>query len=169
FNQERVQVQTLTARTGGGDIHIGGFATYNPGFAFNVTVQGDDVRMRYPPGVSTSGNLDLKLVGNLNSSTLSGDVTITRFSLNQQFDLAAYLAKSARPQEAPRASPLNNVRFNVHVVSTPQLQVESSLAKVAWNADLRIRGTPNNPVLLGRINITEGTLDFNGANYRIDR
>src|SRR5581483_898454 len=35
FNQERVQVQTLTARTGGGDIHIGGFATYNPGFAFN--------------------------------------------------------------------------------------------------------------------------------------
>lgn len=169
FNEQRVQVQTLTARTGGGEVHIGGFATYNPGFAFNVTVQGNDIRMRYPQGVSTTGNLDLKLVGNLNSSTLSGDVTITRFSLNQQFDLANYLAKSVRPQEVPRASPLNNVRFNVHVVSTPQLQVESSLAKVAGNADLRIRGTPNNPVLLGRINITEGKLDFNGANYRIDR
>ncbi len=169
FNEQRVQVQSLTARTGGGDIRIGGFATYNPDFAFNVTVQGDDVRMRYPQGVSTTGNLDLKLVGNLNSSTLSGDVTITRFSLNQQFDLANYLAKSVRPQEAPPASPLNNVRFNLHVVSTPQLQVESSLAKVSGNADLRIRGTPNNPVLLGRISITEGSLDFNGATYRIDR
>jgi translocation and assembly module TamB len=169
FNEQRVQVQSLTARTGGGDIRIGGFATYNPGLAFNVTVRGDGIRMRYPQGVSTTGNLDLKLAGNLSSSMLSGDVTITRFSLNDQFDLASYLAKSIRPPETPRASPLNNVRFNIHVVSTPQLQVESSLAKVAGNADLRIRGTPNNPVLLGRINITEGTLDFNGANYRIDR
>jgi len=169
FNQERIQVQSLTARTGGGDIRIGGFATYSPSVAFNVTVQGDDVRMRYPPGVSTSGNLDLKLVGTLNSSTLSGDVTITRFSFNDQFDLGTYLTKTMRTPEAPRVSPLNNVRFNIHVLSTPQLQVQSTLAKVAGNADLRIRGTPTNPILLGHINITEGKLDFNGATYRIDR
>ena len=169
FNEQRIQVQDLTARTGGGDLRIGGFATYNPGFAFNVTVQGKDVRMRYPQGVSTTGNLDLKLVGTLNSSTLSGDVTITRFALNSQFDFATYLAKSSRPPEPPRSSPLNNVRFNIHVVSTPQLQVESSLAKVAGNADLRIRGTPTNPVLLGRINITDGRLNFNGSDYRLDR
>jgi translocation and assembly module TamB len=125
--------------------------------------------MRYPQGVSTSGNLDLKLAGTLNSSTLSGDVTITRFAFNSQFDFATYLSKSIRAPEAPRASPLNSVRFNVHVVSTPQLQVQSSLAKIAGNADLRIRGTPANPILLGHINITEGQLDFNGATYRIDR
>lgn len=169
FNEQRVQVQSLTARTGGGDIRIGGFASYNPGLAFNITVQGEDIRMRYPKGVSTSGNLDLKLVGTPNSSTLSGDVTITRFSFNNQFDVAEYLSKSIRPPEAPRISPLNNVRFNIHVVSTPQLQIESSLAKVAGNADLRIRGTPVNPILLGHINITEGQLEFNGATYRIDR
>jgi len=169
FNQERIQVQTLTARTGGGDIRIGGFATYYPGVAFNVTVKGDEIRMRYPQGVSTTANLDLKLIGNLSSSALSGDVVITRFSFNNQFDVATFLAKSSRVPEAPRASPLNNVHFNVHVISTPQLQVQSSLAKVAGNADLRVRGTPANPILLGRINLTEGQVEFNGATYRLDR
>jgi translocation and assembly module TamB len=169
FNEERIQVQSLTARTGGGDIRIGGFAAYYPGTSFNVTVQGEDVRMRYPQGVSTTANLNLKLIGNLNSSTLSGDVTITRFAFNNQFDIATFLAKANRPQETARVSPLNNVHFNLHVVSTPQLQVQSSLAKVAGNADLRVRGTPANPILLGRINITEGQVDFNGATYRIDR
>ncbi|HVZ17355.1 MAG TPA: translocation/assembly module TamB domain-containing protein, partial [Terriglobales bacterium] len=169
FNEERLQVQTLTAQTGGGDIRIGGFATYSPGVAFNVTVQGEGIRMRYPQGVSTTGNLDLKLVGTLNSSTLSGDVTITRFAFNNQFDIATFLAKAARPPEAPRVTPLNNVHFNLRVVSTPQLQVQSSLAKVAGNADLRVRGTPANPILLGHINLTEGQVEFNGATYRIDR
>ena len=169
FNEERIQIQSLTARTGGGDIRLGGFATYYPGIAFNITAQGEDVRMRYPQGVSTTGNLDLKLVGTLSGSTLSGDITITRFAFNTQFDVATFLAKANRPPEAPRASPLNNVRFNLHVVSTPQLQVQSSLAKLAGNADLRVRGTPSNPILLGRINLTEGQVDFNGATYRLDR
>jgi translocation and assembly module TamB len=169
FNEQRLQVQNLTARTGGGDIRIGGFATYNPRIAFSITAQGEDIRLRYPQGVSSTANLDLKLVGNLNSSVLSGDVTITRFSFNNQFDLAAMIAKTNRPPEAPRNSPLNNVRFNLHVVSTPQLQVQSSLAKVAGNADLQVRGTPGNPVVLGRINLTEGQMEFNGATYRIDR
>ncbi|HUN87401.1 MAG TPA: translocation/assembly module TamB domain-containing protein [Terriglobales bacterium] len=169
FNEERIQVQTLTARTGGGDIRIGGFATYDPSVAFNVTVQGSDIRMRYPQGVSTSGNLDLKLVGTLNSSTLSGDITITRFAFNEQFNLGSYLAKSVAGPPVPTTSPLNNVHFNLHVVSIPQLQVQSSLAKVAGTADLKVRGTPVTPVLLGHINITEGQIDFNGASYRIDR
>jgi translocation and assembly module TamB len=169
FNEERIQVQSLTARTGGGQIQIGGFATYNPRVAFNITAQGQDIRMRYPQGVSSTADLNLKLAGTLNSSTLSGDVTITRFAFNSQFDLATFMAKNNRPPEAPRASPLNNVHFNIHVTSTPQLQVQSSLAKVAGNADLQVRGTPSNPVVLGRINLTEGQFDFNGANYKLDR
>jgi translocation and assembly module TamB len=169
FNEERVQIQSLTARTGGGDIRIGGYATYSPRVAFAITAQGEDIRLRYPQGVSSTANLDLKLQGNLNSSVLSGDVTITRFSFNNQFDLATFIAKSNRPQESARVSPLNNVRFNLHVASTPQLQVQSSLAKVAGNADLEVRGTPANPIVLGRINVTEGQIDFNGATYRVDR
>lgn len=169
FSEDRVQVQSLTAHTGGGDIRIGGFVAYSPTLSFNLTAQGQDIRLRYPQGISSTANMDLKLTGSMSSATLSGDVTITRFGLNSQFDLANYLARSARPTEVPAASLLNNLHFNVHVTSTPELQVQSSLAKLAGNVDLRVRGTGVNPVLLGRVNVTEGQISFNGANYRLER
>jgi translocation and assembly module TamB len=169
FTEDRVQVQSLTAHTGGGDIRIGGFATYSPRLTFNLTAQGQDIRLRYPQGISSTADMDLKLTGSGSNATLSGDVTITRFGLNSQFDLANYLAKSNRPIETPGASLMNNLHFNVHVTSTPELQVQSSLAKLAGNVDLRLRGTGTNPVLLGRVNVTEGQVSFNGTNYRLER
>ena len=169
FSEDRVQVQSLNAHTGGGDIRIGGFVAYSPILSFNLTAQGQDIRLRYPQGISSTANMDLKLTGSMSNATLSGDVTITRFGLNSQFDLANYLARSTRPTEVPAASLLNNLHFNVHVTSTPELQVQSSLAKLAGNVDLRVRGTGTNPVLLGRVNVTEGQISFNGANYRLER
>lgn len=169
FTEDRVQVQSLTAHTGGGDINIGGFATYSPRLTFNLTAQGSDIRLRYPQGISSTANLDMKLTGTLSNATLSGDVTITRFGLNSQFDLANYVSRGTKPVEAPSDSLMNNLHLNVHVMSTPELQVQSSLAKLAGNVDLRVRGTGTNPVLLGRVNVTEGQISFNGTNYRLER
>jgi translocation and assembly module TamB len=169
FTEDRVQVQNLAAHTGGGDIQIGGYATYSPQLGFNLTATGQDIRMRYPRGVSSTANIDLKLTGTLNNSLLSGDVTVTRFGLNNQFDLADYLAKSNRPADTPHASPLNNLRLNVHVVSTPELQVQSSLAKLAGNVDLNVRGVASNPIVLGRVSASEGQLILNGQTYRLER
>lgn len=170
FNQDRAQIQKLVARTGGGMLDLGGFVSYDRGIAFNVTATGREIRIRYPAGVSSTATAALELSGNLKNSVLSGDVTVTRFGLNPQFDFAYYLARSKEPPGAPNtASPLNNVRLDVHVVSTQDLQVQTSLAKVSGNVDLHLRGTATHPVLLGHINIVEGTVDFNGTTYTLER
>jgi translocation and assembly module TamB len=143
--------------------------TYRPQLSFNLTAQGQDIRMRYPQGVSSTGNLDLRLTGTPNNSNLSGDITITRFGFNNQFDLGLYIAKSNRPIETPRNSVLNNLHLNVHVMSTPELQVQSSMAKVSGNVDLRVRGSAVNPVVLGRVTLTEGQLTLNGQKYSLQR
>ena len=101
FTEDRVQVQSLVAHTGGGDIQIGGYATAAPQVTFNLTATGQGVRLRYPQGVSSTANIDLKLTGTLSNSTLSGDVTVTKFGFNNQFDLAYYIAQSNRPPETP--------------------------------------------------------------------
>ena len=41
----------------------------------------------------------------------------------------------------PPNSPLNNLKIDVHVTSTPELQVQTSLAKLTGDVDLRLRGT----------------------------
>jgi translocation and assembly module TamB len=57
----------------------------------------------------------------------------------------------------------------VHVLTAPQLEVALSLAKLSGDADLHIRGTLAAPVVLGRVDINQGELTFNGTNYQVDR
>jgi translocation and assembly module TamB len=171
FSQEGAQIQKLTARSGGGDVTVGGFVTFSGDeLRFNLTASGREMRLRYPQGVSTVWNADLQLSGTPANATLSGEAIVTRFNLTQQFDLALLLASSKQPSEVPNPkSPLNNLRLDVHVTSTPELQVQTSLAKVSGQADLRLRGTAKRPVLLGRISIAEGEVNFNGTKYSLER
>ena len=170
FNQDRLRVQSLTAQTGGGLLNLGGFITYNRNLNFDLTAQGKDIRLRYPPGMSTTANVNLRLVGALNRSTLSGDILVTRFQLARNFDLASYLARSKTPAGLPNPqSPLNNLRLDVHVTTTPELDVQTAIARVAGDADLRLRGTAAKPVVLGRVDIARGDVNFSGTRYHLER
>lgn len=170
FNQDRMQIQSLTAATGGGTLTLGGFVTYANIPAFNLTMQGKDIRLRYPQGLGTVLDTDLRLSGTTSNSTLSGTATVTRFGMTPQFDLALAIAKARQAPEAPNPkSPFNNMRLAVHVVSTPELQVTTSLARLTGDVDLNIRGTASRPILLGRVNITEGQVTLNGTNYQLER
>ncbi|MGI9103333.1 MAG: translocation/assembly module TamB domain-containing protein [Terriglobales bacterium] len=170
FNQDRMQIQSLTATTGGGNINFTGFVTYSNLLAFNLAAEGRNIRLRYPQGMSTTMDVDLKFAGTTEASTLSGTATVTRFAMTPQFDLALAILKSKQPPEAPvPGSPLNDLRLAVHVTSTPELQLSTSLARITGDMDLNLRGTATRPVLLGRVNITEGKITFSGTTYQLER
>jgi translocation and assembly module TamB len=170
FAQDRMLIQALRAHSGGGDLDLGGFISLRRGLYFDVTATGNDVRVRYPPGLSASANASFRYTGSAQSSLLSGNVTIVRLAVDPRFDFAQYLARAKNPVRTGIQNPfLENLRLDVHIVSTPELQVETSLAKVSGDADLRIRGTFANPAVLGRVNIAEGYVSFNGTRYRLER
>lgn len=170
FNENRLQIRTLTARTGGGNLEIGGFVAYRRGLFFDLTAKGQDVRLRYPPGVSSAADADLHLSGTLQSSSLSGTVLITRFGVNPNFDFAQYFSRAKQvPTTMAGNSVVDNMRLDVHVVSTPELEVETALAKITGDADLHIRGTMARPTVLGRVNIVEGDVFFSSTKYHLER
>lgn len=170
FAQDRMQIEKLTAHTGGGELDVGGFLAYRNGIYFDLAANGSDIRLRYPPGVSSSADATLRYTGSAKSSLLSGDVLITRFGMNPHFDFANYLAQS---KKAPMISTLNpfldNMRLDLHMTSTPELRVETSLAKLSGDLDLHVRGTAARPAIVGRVNIAEGDIFFNGTKYRLER
>ncbi|HEY1525276.1 MAG TPA: translocation/assembly module TamB domain-containing protein [Candidatus Angelobacter sp.] len=170
FAQDRMQIEKLTAHTGGGELDVGGFLAYRNGLYFDLTATGHDIRLRYPPGVSSSADATLRYTGSAKSSQLSGDVLVTRFGMNPNFDFANYLAQS---KNAPIISTLNpfldNMRLDLHITSTPELRVETSLAKLSGDLDLHVRGTAARPAIVGRVNIAEGDVFFNGTKYRLER
>jgi len=171
FNQDRLQIETLTARVGGGIVTFGGYATaYNRQINFNLTLETQDVRLRYPPGVSSMANAELRWAGSSAASVLSGDVTVTKLAVTPGFDFGASLARSAQSSALPQTNPLlNRIRLDVHIVTTPELQMQTAVVRLSGDADLHLRGTAAKPVLLGRADVTEGEVYFNGTKYRMER
>ncbi|HET7207456.1 MAG TPA: translocation/assembly module TamB domain-containing protein [Terriglobales bacterium] len=169
FNQDRLQIETLNAKVGGGNVRLTGFMTFSPALTFDIAAEAQDVRLR-PAGLSATSNADLRLVGSRRESLLSGDVTVLKLNLTPGFDFARYLEGFKQTTALPETSTLlNNVRMDIHVVTTPELQMETASAKVSGDADLRLRGTLARPLLLGRVDIMEGDVYFAGTKYRLDR
>ncbi len=171
FSQNRVQIESLNGRTGGGQVNLAGYATLHDKLAtFDLTVKGQDVRLRYPPGVSSTANVDVHWVGSSTSSTLSGDVTVTRLSMTPGFDFAAYLEHSTQVATLPQTNPLlNSIHLDMHIVTTPELQMQTAIVRLSGDADLHLRGTAAKPALLGRADVIEGEVYFNGTKYHLER
>lgn len=171
FNQDRLQVETLTAQVGGGQVNFGGYATiYNRQLNFDLTLQAQDVRLRYPAGISSMSTADLRWAGTASESTVSGSATITKLAIAPGFDFSAYLQSSAQTSVLPETNPLlSRIRMDIHVTSVPQLQMQTAALTLSGDADLHLRGTAAKPVLLGRVDIMEGQVAFNGTKYRLER
>jgi translocation and assembly module TamB len=171
FNQNRLQIESLTARTGGGTVTVAGQATsYNRQLNFDVSAKGQGVRVRYPPGVSSTADADLHFAGSSSASNLSGDITITKLGVTPGFDFGAYLARSAQASSLPQTDPLlNKIRLDLHITTVPELQMQTAALRLSGDADLHLRGTAGKPVLLGRADVIEGEAYFNGTKYRLER
>jgi len=170
FNQNRLEVKSLTAMTGGGQLSVGGYLAYQHGVYADLSVNGKGIRIRYPQGVSSLADATLRLQGTQNNLLLSGGILITRFSVSSDLDLAALAAQAnaVQPIAAPDA-PSNHIRLDVHLQSSPQLNFQNAYAKLAGDVDLRLRGTLATPSLLGRVSITEGNAMIAGTRYELQR
>ncbi len=172
FDQNRIQIENLNGTTGGGTIALTGFGSYQNGVVLmdiGATAQG--VRLRYPPGVSSTANANLRLAGSSNSALLSGEVVVTKLGVTPGFDFGAYLERSKHSIAVTGPDNLESrLRLDVHVVTTSELQMQTALAKLTGNADLRIRGTADRPVAVGRVSANEGgEISFNGTKYHLER
>jgi translocation and assembly module TamB len=168
FNQNRLDVKSLTAQTGGGQLKLGGYITYDRGLYGDLTATGKNIRIRYPAGVSSMADATLRLQGTEKNLVLSGNVLITRFAISPNLDISG-LAGSTQTVSPPLDpnSPSNHVRLDIHITSAPSLNFQNSYAKLAGDVDLRVRGTVASPSVLGRINVTEGSANFAGTKYQL--
>jgi translocation and assembly module TamB len=171
FNQNQITIESLTGRSGGGTISFTGHTqVIGEQLTFDLTANASAVRLRYPPGVSSTANAQLRWYGSSSGSVLSGDITVVKLGFTPGFDFGAYLERSAQASSLPQTDPLlNKIRLDLHVVTTPELQMQTSVIRLQGEADLRVRGNAAKPILLGRADVFEGKAYFNGTKYRLER
>ena len=170
FNQDRLEVKSLTAMSGGGLLSVSGYLAYRNGVYADLSLTGKGIRIRYPQGVSSAADLKLQLQGPQNNLLLSGSALITRFSVSSEIDFVALAAQATKSQPVAQSdAPSNHIRLDVRVQSSPQLNFQNAYAKLAGDVDLRLRGTVASPSLLGRVSITEGSATIAGTRYELQR
>ncbi len=173
FNQSRATIQKLTAQTGGGRLSLAGFLNYGAGpIVYSLTGNAEEVRVRYAGGISVTASSQLQLTGTSERSILSGSTTVSRVILNPSTDVGNLLESVATPTSAPGTEKdfLTGLQFDVAIESAPNLQLSTAFSSdVQAEIDLRLRGTLNNPALLGSIYVNEGDVKVFGSRYSINR
>src|SRR5581483_8996977 len=121
--------------------------------------------------ITTQISAQLSLVGTTSRSLLSGTVRISEVALHSHTDLGSILNSGATPPPAHSAATgfLAGVRFDVRIQTTPGVQFRTALTQnLQADANLTLRGNPDFPGMLGRVNITQGDLVFFGSKYSVD-
>ena len=172
FDATRLHFENLSAESGGGTLRLAGSVNYSEKpLRYDINVRSDRVRIRYPEGLSWLAGGTLRLIGTPTAAVLSGRVTIERVTLTQGLQLAGMLVSAKEDINGPAtgSSFLRNLQFDVEALSAPDARMEWPGAQLQAEANLRVRGTWEHPILLGHIHILAGSLNFAGNRYRVSR
>jgi translocation and assembly module TamB len=124
------------------------------------------VRILYPQGMRENVDANLTLTGSYTRATLGGSVDIADLSFTPAFDLSTFVSQLSGGVTAPAAQGFSqNVALNVAVHSTNNVNLVSRTLSVDGSANLEVRGTAADPVILGRVNLSGGDIILNGTRF----
>ena len=172
FDTSRIAFNNVESETGGGRLLLSGSLTYGNGpVSYDLTARTEQVRVRYPVGTSWLAGGDLRLLGTAQAATLSGHVTVDRLLMSPGFDITSLIASSTETTSGPRTtSPfLRNLQFDVQADTTPAAVLEWSSGRFQSEANVRVRGTWDHPILLGNVHLLSGEMSMRGNQYRLTR
>ena len=163
----RLQIDKLEAASGGGSLSANGSASYGKEANFAVDLHAKGVRAA-ANGIRSTLNANLQLNGTPQKSDLKGQVVVERLSFQDGFDLSRFVSQLSEDSTVSSPSPFaSNMRLGVAVQSAESLSLASSQVSIAGAANLTVVGTAAKPVILGRINLTNGELFFQSKRFEV--
>jgi translocation and assembly module TamB len=163
---DRVNIQSFEGTVGGGKVQLQGGVAYRPHLLFNLGLAAHGIRMLYPQGMRENIDANIRLNGSTNSALLAGEVNLTNLAFTPAFDLTSIAGQVSGGVAAPPSQGFSqNLRLNLAIHSSNNMNLVSRQMSVDGSANLQIRGTAAQPVVLGRVNITGGDMILNGNRF----
>lgn len=164
---DRVNIQSFHGTVGGGDVTASGGVEYRPAIQFNLSMAAKNIRMLYPQGMRESIDADIHLAGTTKHALLGGTVDLANLSFTPAFDLSSFAGGFSSGVAPPPSvgGITQNIHLNLAIHSSNNVNLVSRELSVNGSANLQVRGTADNPVILGRINLTGGDMILNGNRF----
>jgi translocation and assembly module TamB len=174
FDSRGLNLDGLTGRLGGGAVAFGGrieIASYLPS-RLDINMSGEQMRLRFPDGMRSLVDATLNLQGTIAALTLSGDVTVRSAVYTRRFDSAGGLldlVDSDAVVDVAAVEATIPLRYDVRIIAPSTLFVENNAIRIEASADLELRGSFDQPLLVGRAEIDSGEVSFEGRRYAVTR
>ncbi len=172
FAQNRIVADTLTGNAGGGALSASGWAQFaGPALRdFSFKTSFENVTVRYPEGLTSTLSGDLYYDGGASEQSLTGDVTIKRAKYDRRVEWKSMLVdigKGLYQKKKTEIAWIGDTQINIRFHGTDNILLQNNLAKLALDVDVFLRGTVNQPQLLGRIEARKGTVYFRTNEFNI--
>ena len=171
FNGREITITDLTGETGGGSVASSGRVVLPPNerAAFSFTTRFREALLRLERDVRIVASADLQHDGTSERSRLSGQITLHEGTYRRDLEADDAILEILEAPETESDPLLATVDLDLQIDGAGDLIIENNLAEVEVSADLDVRGTLDEPVILGRSVLLEGDLLWNGNTFEIDR
>lgn len=168
LTRDRLNVTQFQGNVGGGTVTASGGVVYRPLLQFDLAMAAKGVRVLYNQNVRTTLDSNLTLTGTFENAQLSGQVGVDQLSFTSDFDISDLMNEFGGDSIPPPTQGFSqNLNLDVGVETPGGLNLTSRTLSLAGSANLRVRGTAAQPVLLGRMNLSGGDLIFSGNRYKL--
>jgi translocation and assembly module TamB len=168
LTQNRLDVTQFQGSIGGGKVTATGGILYRPHLQFDLAMAAKGVRVLYDQSVRSTLNSNLALTGNFENAQMTGQVAIDQLSFISDFDISDLMSQLGGDAAPPPTQGFSqNLNLDVGLQTPGGLNLTSRTLSLAGSANLHIRGTAAQPVLLGRLNLSGGDLIFSGNRYKL--
>jgi translocation and assembly module TamB len=168
FDEKTAELEGITGTIGGGSVGIEGQASYAGGrlTSFDIRPSGRGMSLRYPEGLRSQIDADLRLFGDVKEQWITGSIDVKQAIWSRRYDVASELLASSRPVTAA-ASLEEGVRLDLTLRAPGTLRIDNNLATLQARADLNLQGTTAAPIVIGRAEVDRGRVYFQGRTYVI--
>jgi len=170
---ERATVKSLRGVSGGGPVTLDGFVTLALPPRFDLRVQLDQVRVRYPADFTSILGGTLRLEGTSERSRLSGDLALSQVLASGSKPWLNQFMQSASPFESPASvatsSLANSIQLNIRVATPTPVRLQIQDLRLTADVEVRLQGSLANPVDLGDVHFLNGEAIVRGNRFTLTR
>ncbi len=165
---QRLEVADFAADAGGGHITVTGGLALRPAWRFDLGIAARNLTLRYPATVREQVSADLSFLGTARAARLGRRAQVTRVSVLPEFDFTRFLGQiAAAPAVSAPGSFPQALALDVAVTTPNRITITTRDFSLDANANVTLRGTAAEPVVLGRVDLDRGDLIFNGQRYQL--
>lgn len=185
FTNDRLQVESLTARAGTGTVSASGFVSLNAdqGYPIQLGIDLRKAQLAKSQGLEAEASGNIQIVSGAGQPpTIKGTIDLpeTHYQIVYQGSTQVATLTGVRHKPAPgrqrisgAPEPMQTVPSNwnldVRVKADNKIYVTGMGLNSEWAADIRIAGTSSAPKITGGVRLVRGTLGFAGHSFDLQQ